>query len=71
MWIVEPDLDNGKYRVMSVVHADSIVRAAHLLPVFRADTLVPREINFSHTLDLFAAFYVNKYIDYHAFETVF
>jgi hypothetical protein len=27
-------------------------------------------VNFSHTLDIFAAFYVNKYIDYHAFETV-
>ena len=34
MWIVEPDLDCDGYRVMSVVHVDSIVRAAHLLPVF-------------------------------------
>jgi len=71
MWIVEPDLDNEKYRVMSVIHVDSIVRAAHLLPVFRGDVAVPREINFSNTLDVFAAFYVNKYIDYHAFETVY
>ncbi|KAF9647266.1 hypothetical protein BDM02DRAFT_3098446 [Thelephora ganbajun] len=47
------------------------VRAAHLLPVFRGDVAVPREINFSHTLDIFATFYVNKYIDYRAFETVF
>jgi hypothetical protein len=71
MWIVEPDIDRDKYRVMSVVHVDSIIRAAHLLPVFRGDAAVPREINFSHTLDVFTAFYVNKYIDYHAFETVF
>ncbi|KAF9790606.1 hypothetical protein BJ322DRAFT_1104263 [Thelephora terrestris] len=71
MWIVEPDLDQNRYRIMSVVHVDSMVRAAHLLPVFRGDATVPREINFSHTLDVFTAFYVNKYIDYHAFETVF
>ena len=71
MWIVEPDFDVDGYRVMSVVHVDSIVCAAHLLPVFRGDAAVPRETNFSHTLDIFTAFYVNKYIDYHAFETVF
>ena len=71
MWIVQPDNDNDKHRVMSVVHVDSIVRAAHLLPVFGPDTAVPREINFSHTLDVFTAFYINKYIDYHAFETMF
>ena len=71
MWIVEPDLDGNRYRVMSIVHVDSIVRAAHLLLVFRGDAAVPREINFSHSLDIYEVFYVNKYIDYHAFETVF
>lgn len=69
MWIVEPDIDGAGYRVMSVVHVDSIVRGAHLLPVFRGNAAIPRDINFSHTLDVFTAFYVNKYIDYHAFET--
>ena len=71
MWIVEPEFNSRMYRVMSVVHVDSIVRAAHLLPVFRGSAIVPREVNFSHTLDIFAAYYVNKYIDYHAFEIVF
>lgn len=71
MWIIEPDLDGNEYRVMSVVHVDSMVRGAHLLPVFRGDATVPREVNFSHTLDIYTAFYVNKYIDYHAFDTVF
>ena len=71
MWIVKPNFDCDKYRIMSIVHVDSIVRAAHLLPVFQGDIPVPREINFSHTLDIFTAFYMNKYIDYHAFETVF
>ena len=70
MWVLEPDYDNNGYRLMSVVHVDSIVRAAHLLPVFKDGTPIPREINFTHTLDVFKAFYLNKYIDYHAFETL-
>ena len=71
MWIIKPDFDGNGYRVMDVVHIDSMVRAAHLLPVFKGDAVILREINFSNTLDTFTAFYVNKYIDYHAFETVF
>ena len=71
MWVFEPDHDRDRYRIMSVVPLDSIVRAAHLLPLFKGDTPVPREINFTHTLDAFKAFYLNRYIDYHAFETLF
>ena len=71
MWVVEPDLNHNGYWVMSVVHVDSIICTVHLLPVFCGDVTVPREVNFSHTLDIFTAFYVNKYIDYHAFETLF
>ena len=69
---MEPNFDDHGYWVMSVVHIDSIVRGVHLLPIFRGDAAIPRDdINFSHTLDIFTAFYVNKYIDYHAFETLF
>ena len=71
LWIVEPDTGPNGSRAMSVIHVDSIIRAAHLLPVFSRDVAVPREVNFSHTLDIFTAFYVNKFIDYHAFETLF
>ena len=71
MRIVEPDTDINKYQVMSIIHVGSIFYAAHLLPAFRGDVAVPRQAKFSHTLKIFNAFYVNKYIDYHAFETVF
>jgi hypothetical protein len=70
LWIFEPDYSNDGYRIMSVVHANSIVRAAHLLPVFKDQTPIPREINFTNTLDVFKAFYLNKYIDYHVFATL-
>ena len=70
LWIFEPDLAEDRSRIMSVVHLDSIVRAVHLLPVFNGDAPIPREINFTHTLNVFQSFYLNKYIDYHAFETL-
>ena len=63
-------LMQDRSRIMSVVHLDSIVRAVHLLPVFNGDAPIPREINFTHTLNVFQSFYLNKYIDYHAFETL-
>ena len=71
MWVVEPEYVADKSRSMSVIHVDSIVRAAHLLPIFSISSTLPPQLRFSLTLDSFRAFYVNKYIDYHAFETVF
>ena len=71
MWIVEPEYVADGSRSMSVVHVDSIARATHLLPIFRGPSTLPPQLKFSLTLDTFRAFYVNKYIDYHAFETVF
>ena len=71
MWVVEPDFNSCGYWVMSMVHVDSIVRSVHLLPVFKDDAAIPQNLNFSHTLNVFTAFYVNKHVDYHAFETLF
>lgn len=68
MWVVTPDYFGGT-RSLAVIHVDSIFCAAHLLPIFDA-TPLPRTFNYSQTLDSFQAFYVNKYIDYHAYETV-
>lgn len=70
MWVVEPDtLDDGE-PFMSIIHIDTIVRASHLLPVF-GQGRVSRTLQFTDTLDTFTRFYVNKYIDHHAFEIAF
>jgi len=69
MWVVTPDY-SGVDRNLSVIHIDSIVRAAHLLPIFDQQPL-PNTLNYTKTLDSFVGFYVNKHIDYHAYETVF
>ena len=81
MWIVEPEyLDNGDSDSelasephLSVIHIDSLVRAAHLIPVFGDSTIVPEyhELEPSETLNNFMLFYVNKFIDYHAHEIAF
>jgi len=42
MWIVEPEYDENNFQSISVIHIDTILCAAHLLPIFDGDTLVDR-----------------------------
>jgi hypothetical protein len=67
LWTVQPQFDAGGNPSFSIVHLDSVIRAAHLLPVF-GDKPVPKTHKFHRTLDVFESFYVNKYIDHHAFH---
>jgi len=67
MWVVQPDIRDDETQFASVVHLDTIFRAAHLLPVY-GNKFVPSYLDFSQTLDAFHSYYVNKYIDHHAFE---
>ncbi|KAI0282250.1 hypothetical protein BC826DRAFT_1093972 [Russula brevipes] len=69
LWIVRPDCTDGS-RDKSVLHLDTFLRAAHLIPVY-GDQEIPLDFHFSYTLDSFQAYYVNKYIDHHAFEIAF
>ena len=70
MWMVEPEFDEGGDRVVSVIHLDSIMWPAHLIGIYGRDPLPP---NLKHTdsLSTFAAFYVNKFSDYHGFQLTF
>jgi hypothetical protein len=67
MWVVERD---DAECPPSIIHLDSVVRAAHLLPVFGPGR-VSRTLSFTDTLDTFTRFYVNKFADHHAFEIAF
>ena len=70
MWVVEPDiLDNGQPRT-AVIHLDTIVRLAHLLPIYR-DRPAPKGVQYTDTLDTFSQFYVSKFADHHAFEIAY
>ena len=66
MWIVKPEIIDNK-RSTSFVSVDTIVRSCHLLPVFGAE-LVPHDFHFSHSLDAYDKYYVNHFVDNHAFE---
>ncbi|KAK0439300.1 uncharacterized protein EV420DRAFT_1623207 [Desarmillaria tabescens] len=61
MWIVRPDFRGSVRRspVLSVIHLDTLLRGAHLLP-----------FHYSRSLDCFEAFYVNRYADHHMHEII-
>jgi hypothetical protein len=69
LWVVCPDVTWGK-RDKSVLHLDSFLRGAHLIPKYGMQRL-PLDFHFSYSLDAFQAYYVNKYIDHHANEIIF
>lgn len=70
MWVVEPELDVNGERSRTIIHLDSIVRAAHLIPVYGSQPLPPF-FHFSESLDAFQAYFVNKYVDHHSHEIAF
>ena len=69
MWMVRPKVDDNGSPSISVVHLDCIFRAAHLLPIYGDDPI--DSVSPHDSLDVFQAFYVNKYIDHHAFQIAF
>lgn len=72
MWVVKPGTRRNGMPFMAVIHLETVIRAVHLIPVYQHRTSgIPVGITPSQTLDAFPQFYVNKYIDHHAFELMF
>ncbi len=67
MWRVRPHMV-GRRRLRTVVHLDSFLRGAHLLPAFDGAARLPVNFHFSYSLDSFEAFFINKYADNQMFE---
>ncbi|KAI6009298.1 hypothetical protein EDC04DRAFT_2871383 [Pisolithus marmoratus] len=70
MWVIQPDLDANGQCELEVVHVHCILCGAYLIPVYECDCL-PTNIQHTNSLDIFQAYYVNKYIDHHAFKIAF
>ena len=70
MWMVECDWEEDGTQSMGVIHVDSIVHGAHLIPVYGED-FVPHHITFSNSLDYYSAYYVSKFADHHSHEIAF
>ncbi|KAJ7600215.1 hypothetical protein C8J56DRAFT_999638 [Mycena floridula] len=71
MWIVDYE-SKGRVgsHVFTVIHLDTIFRAVHLVPVFGTRS-IPLEFSFTYSLDCFDAFYVNRFVDSHAYDMIF
>lgn len=66
MWKVERAKRHGN-DLLQVISVRSIVRGAHLLPVYGTGRL-PEDFHHTDALSQFRQYFVNPYIDYHAHE---
>ncbi|KAI0073291.1 hypothetical protein K474DRAFT_1686266 [Panus rudis PR-1116 ss-1] len=64
------DLHRNGEHVSFVIHIDTILHGAHLIPVFRQGFL-PNDFHYSYSLDCFRSYYVNKYADHHMHEIAY
>ncbi|KAJ7745480.1 hypothetical protein DFH07DRAFT_748950, partial [Mycena maculata] len=72
MWVVTLETHthgprNRRVKTLAIIPLDSIAHAAHLLPIY-SSALLPEDFHFSYSLDVFQAFYINKYVDHQTFE---
>jgi hypothetical protein len=68
LWMVEPEVHKDGQPYLAVIHLDSIFRAAHLIPAYHTSNFVRRSLTMHDTLDEFKTFYINRYVDHHAFD---
>ncbi|KAJ3529105.1 hypothetical protein NMY22_g9137 [Coprinellus aureogranulatus] len=66
MWVVRREEIDG-IRPLQVIGLDTIVRGAHLLPVYGNGRL-QEDFTYVIALDAFDTYFVNPYIDHHAHE---
>ena len=65
MWKLCPEHDeNGKCPVQ-VIHLDTVLRGAHLVPYY-GEGFLPMELHYSDALNAWNYYFVNQFIDYHA-----
>lgn len=67
LWVVMRERDALRRPHLSVVHLDSIPRAAHLLPNY-GSSFILESLQFHQSLDAFQSYYVNAYADHHMHE---
>lgn len=71
LWIVTPDRTPRGAHKRGVIPLESIVRGAHLIPVYGPNFLPSNfDLAVVDTLDIFASYYVNRFVDHHAHTLV-
>jgi hypothetical protein len=69
MWVVELECDQCGVPTVQVIDVDTIVHAAHLLPIY-GSSRVPDDFSHHDALDRYRSFFVNHLIDHHAHEFI-
>jgi hypothetical protein len=69
MWTVTQEHDHHGKPTYEVIHIDSIAQAAHLLPIY-GNSWVPEDFDYHHALDAYHTFFVNHFVDHHAYEFI-
>ena len=54
----------------AVIHVDTILCCAHLIPVYDSSRPVPHAMKYSNSLDSFDMYYINRYANHHMYEVV-
>jgi hypothetical protein len=67
MWKLCPERDEDGQHPVQVIHLDTILRGAHLLPCY-GEGFLPVGLTYTDALDAWDAYFVNQFIDYHAHE---
>ena len=68
LWMIKPDIHQDGKPDLAIVHLNSVLWAAHLIPAYCTSDFVRRSLTMHDTLDEFKLFYVNKFVDHHAFK---
>ncbi|TCD60181.1 hypothetical protein EIP91_010605 [Steccherinum ochraceum] len=70
LYSVAPQYYDSGDPFLEVIPISSIYRAAHSIPVYSEDHLLPHTLSFDQTLDSFSHFFINKFADHHMFATI-
>lgn len=67
MWMVQREKRDDGSPLMNFIYVNTIVRNCHLIPVY-GNEMLSRNITHVTSLDVFRTYYLNKFVDHHAFE---
>ena len=67
LWVVKPKYKTNGCQSLAIIHLDCIVRGAHITGVY-GSSFLPEGLHFSHSLDIFRAYFVNCFADHHTHE---
>lgn len=69
-WMIKPDIGDSRSPHIAVIHIDSIIRTVHLMPITRTTHFVDWSVTIHTSLNTFYLFYLNRFVDNYAFDSL-